>query len=1169
MTRQTQCLRFVSTVLAAACIAVAVHADDPVPPDTCIVEVDAPPGARVSLNGKDYGTKRRFTYGSLKPGEVYSVSLSVMIPHRTPLEKTLLIRGGWWVPVTSETLTEVELVLQTGHSSEVRCVAIGGHGNILATGSWDHSVTLWNPHTHRQLGTLGGHSSELYSIALSDDGRMLASGSRSELFLWDVGMRKCIATLAGHRDLPTLTKRMHNGTEYVSSSHSLSGVCAAIGDRNRTVVTGGNDEQVILWDTESGQQLASHSEHADDVTHVMISSTPLPTVLSLSRDRRAMLWFPSRQSTSVLTHERKGFVAGGLSNDGRIALTVTTSVARVWDVEAEREISRFEAEGHEIVSAQLSSSGKKFWILTTTAVSVVDSRNGKIVSTFPITTTEPHLLSAADELDLVVVVGRDGTCEFLPDSNTSGTHLDLVRRDGVSSLAVSGDGRVAIAGHAKGTCRRWHLDHGTPLSTVVRDDIRPVHSVATSEDGHVYLTAAGASAPRIRGESGVVEQKLVPGDEASGGLALTQNGRWAVQGKLHGVIYYDLLSDGVSTSLIDESEVVAGGTRFRGVRHVESVDIGPDGKMVLAGDINGIARLWDTRSHQVLARFTHTEPVSSVVFMPIRNQCATAAGSQIHVWDIPTGSKIKTIDANDVKINKIIPARSGKHVLLCGEQNRTRLVGLQEGRTLQRFLGHTGAVTGGFMSNNFRNAITSSDDGTIRLWDIATGEQVCSLLSFGEGKDWLVVTPEGLFDGSPGGREKVMYRVGDGLDVVPVDRFFQDFYYPGLLAAIWRGERPMPGMDFSETAQQTPPKIRILSPKQGGAVDAGEVTLEVELTEQGGGIKGPFLRQNGARVEVNGPSAVTDGVLKQTINVRLVEGENRIRIEAASGDGSFESEPALLTLHYTKSLDKPDLYVVAIGVNKYAEPAMNLNYARSDAEALCRLFQERGQTLYEQVHVAELLDENATKDSIRKTLRRISREARPQDTLLIHLSGHGFTIGQRYYFLPHEFQTDSDRIEDDIRDYGLPSDELADAIGEVPALKRMLILDTCNSGAAIAQSKSTARNPFGFIGAIERLSRAQGIYTIAASASSEETVEIRELGHGVLTYALLGGLGDTTITADRHADGNDDGVVNVSEWFGYAADEVPRLTKQHTGIPQDIKQSATGDSFPVLPVAER
>lgn len=66
------------------------------------------------------------------------------------------------------------------------------------------------------------------------------------------------------------------------------------------------------------------------------------------------------------------------------------------------------------------------------------------------------------------------------------------------------------------------------------------------------------------------------------------------------------------------------------------------------------------------------------------------------------------------------------------------------------------------------------------------------MISLNDGKDWLVVTPEGLFDGSPDGRKILSYRIGDGLNVVGADRFLEACHHPGLLAAVWRGERPVP-----------------------------------------------------------------------------------------------------------------------------------------------------------------------------------------------------------------------------------------------------------------------------------------------------------------------------------------------------------------------------------------
>src|SRR5205807_10417797 len=110
----------------------------------------------------------------------------------------------------------------------------------------------------------------------------------------------------------------------------------------------------------------------------------------------------------------------------------------------------------------------------------------------------------------------------------------------------------------------------------------------------------------------------------------------------------------------------------------------------------------------------------------------------------------------------------------------------------------------------------------------ATGDELARLITLDGGLDWLVCTPDGLFDGSPGGRDQVSYRVGGGLNIVPVDRFFKDFYRPGLLATLWRGDRVQAE---GKLGQQLPPSIKILSPKQSGVIEAAEVTIEAEVTE--------------------------------------------------------------------------------------------------------------------------------------------------------------------------------------------------------------------------------------------------------------------------------------------------------------------------------------------------
>ena len=337
-----------------------------------------------------------------------------------------------------------------------------------------------------------------------------------------------------------------------------------------------------------------------------------------------------------------------------------------------------------------------------------------------------------------------------------------------------------------------------------------------------------------------------------------------------------------------------------------------------------------------------------------------------------------------------------------------------------------------------------------------------------------------------------------------MDRFFQDFYRPGLLAEALLGQSPKPQVELGASL---PPKVKIISPEENGDVVAATATVDVEVTDAGGGVQGPWLRQNGARVLAAGEKQkVDDTTYRQSFTVALVEGENRLRVEAASADGSWESEPAELRLTLIRNLEKPVLHLLAVGVEKYAEGALNLQFCADDAQALARLFEERGQALYAGVRPHVLIDNQVTRDQLRAEINAIADEAKPQDTLLVFLSGHAVTVGQRYYFIPHDMRREADSFEEDVRKWGVPGDTLADWIGSVPALKRMLILDTCHSGAAVTLAGGRGRDPFAFRGAVERLSREQGIFTLAASAADEQAAEVPALAHGLLTYTLLAGL---------------------------------------------------------------
>jgi WD40 repeat protein len=76
---------------------------------------------------------------------------------------------------------------QASHSGVVTSVAFSPDGSILATGSHDQTIKLWDATTGHELTALRGHTGNVYAVAFSPDGTLLASGSLDgTVRLWDM-----------------------------------------------------------------------------------------------------------------------------------------------------------------------------------------------------------------------------------------------------------------------------------------------------------------------------------------------------------------------------------------------------------------------------------------------------------------------------------------------------------------------------------------------------------------------------------------------------------------------------------------------------------------------------------------------------------------------------------------------------------------------------------------------------------------------------------------------------------------------------------------------------------------------------------------------------------------------------------------------------------------------
>lgn len=1036
-----------------------------------------------------------------------------------------------------------ELVMQTGHAKTIDAVVFSPNNSWVASGSFDNTIKIWETESGRELRSLTGHEGAVNCLAVSPDGRWLVSGGNDRAVkIWDV----------------------EKGVEIKTFSNQSGAIeTVAFSPDGAQIASGGADKSITIRDASSGQEVAKLSEHTDSVTALAYSRDG-KILASGSADNTIKIW-DLEKKRALRTIKAHAARISSLAFDALGENLVSGSedkTLRVWKVSSGKSISDFSGQNDCVLAVGFTADDKTASIDSSRAVKIWDStKSVKVVSPNANGCNgEAQSASFSQDKQFAAIGNGDGTVSLT--NVKTGEILKTLENhtSGNYGVAFSNNRRWLASANYDNTVKLWDLQTGQSVPPL-RGHTGRVTAVAFHPDNQRVVSASLDGTVKVWDVStGKILNSLEGHKDTIGSLAVGGKGKLIVSGSKDQTAR--LWNLDTSTSV-----VLNGHTG-----EVTAVAISPDEKFIATGSADKTVKLWDAGTQKLITTFKdNTDAVTSIAFNQDGKQIATgSADKTIRVWETATGRALQTISGNPARINTVAFSPDGKQIAAGGEDNSVNLWNAATGERVWATTPHVGAVFSLSFTSDNRWLASSSADGVISICKTENGKPLATLVTLKNGNDWLVATPEGIFDGSPASWEQIIWRFGKNtFNVKPVEVFFKEFYLPGLLAKVLNdGQLPLTSNIVNKDRRQPTVKISLADGKTAAAaISERQVKVKINVAEvppgdgyqTGSGARDIRLFRNGLLVKQWSGNNLTNGSLELETPVSLVKGQNQLTAYAYNND-NIKSVDAQLKLQGAESLARKGVfYIVAIAVSQYANPKYNLTFIDSEAKEFAeQLRSNLSQTKqYERVEVITLLNQEATKNNILNAFKKLGgnkldqpentlpasfskiQTVQPEDAVAVFFTGHGESKDQHSYILPYDF-TDAahpvtEKLMPTILKQSVSDLELEDAFSGMDVGHLVLVLDACKSGDALTL-EDERQAPINMRG-LGQLAYEKGMFIITASQGNEYAYVSPILKRSYLSYALT----DEGLKTNEADVSPKDGQLSIREWFDFAANRVPQL----------------------------
>jgi eukaryotic-like serine/threonine-protein kinase len=596
--------------------------------------------------------------------------------------------------------------------------------------SWHH--LLRRCHTERR--TLTGHRGEVYYVEFSPRGDLLASaGKDGTVRLWNTTTWQQVRVIQASL------------TEVNVATFSPDG---------KTLATVDDSGKLELWEIDTGKPGLEKVVHTGDAVMAQFTPDGKSIVTAGRTDGVARIW--DRSSGALLaTFPAEGAI---LSTDGSILATLARAAVSFWSVKNHALIGSFPG-GHGIAGGAFSHDGTKLATASEAdrVVRLWDVASRRMIHEFKGHTegVMAAVFSADDQM--IISAGDDNTIRFWDAGARSPRGIHLGHTSRIWNLALSPDGQTIASASRDGTIKLWNPE--APGDYVNLPVVNPF-AFGFEPDSRTLLTLEAVKGLRIArwdARTGALIGQI-PLDMTGGGpaaSAFSNDGRVLATADSSG-----------SVMLWDTTT----GRRQGGVdvppSFVNYLEFSPDGRHLLIEDPTGKHEIWEIKNRHLISvpgmRLVPGRKSPGVAFAPSGELVVLLQDRSLVRWNPSSGQTRPTSLGRRYYMDHFIVSSDGRFLAAAEPlAPQMHIWSIETDERHRDLSGHTGGDTRPrAFSPDGKSLASSGADQTVKIWDVATGEELLTLEGFSGPVQSCRFSPDGkilvtLSSGAPGNHAEI------------------------------------------------------------------------------------------------------------------------------------------------------------------------------------------------------------------------------------------------------------------------------------------------------------------------------------------------------------------------------------------------------------------------------